>query len=109
MRLANTAVEKTLRAKITDTTGTSNPERQLIASCASVAAPIDVLPVQHPVVADHQVALRPSGDAERYESDHVVLEHLAGSTIPRSASAPATARIIGARCTARLQNGALNS
>ena len=61
MRLAKTAVENTFRAKTTDTTGTRDPERQLVAVAPRVAAPVDVLPVEHAVVADHQVALRPDG------------------------------------------------
>ncbi len=59
MRLAKTAVENTFRAKTTDTSRHRDPERQLVAIAPRVAAPVDVLTVEHAVIADHQVALRP--------------------------------------------------
>ena len=76
MRLAKTAVENTCAREDDRNTGHHDPQRQLVAIAPRVAAPIDVLPVEHAVVADHQVALRPRHDPERHERDDVVLEQL---------------------------------
>ncbi len=78
MRLAKTAVEKICAREDNGHDRHRNPQRQLVAVAPCVPAPIDILPVEHTVVADHQVALRPDGDAQCHETSHVVLEHLRG-------------------------------
>ena len=74
-----------------------------------MAAPVDLLPVEHAVVADHQVALRPDRHAQRHQQDDIVRGTWPAAATPISASVAAMATIDGATCTRRLQNGALNS
>ena len=72
MRLANTAGRKQPAREDRESRRQRDPEHRLIAVPPRVTAPVDVLAVQHTVVADDQVALYPQDDSDADQARDVV-------------------------------------